>query len=342
VHCHERRWEGRREMTAIWNRSGVGLREWAYSLPVPPVVRALGEMGLRSARNFSGNDGSHMAAGMAYYSLFSLFPLALGAVSLAGFFVSSEEVQRSLFEFLDGQVPGLSDSDILKKNIQGIVQARGTLSFVSIVGLFVAGRAVFGALHRIMNKAWRVPEPRHFVMQQVRQVAMAMGVGVLLLVSVLLSTFGQIVAQGPGVLGVQVDFIQWAWATLFGLLPFFLSTVVFLLIFRLVPNAPVGWRQVAPPAALAALLFEASKNGFVLYLDRFASFDQVYGSISAVIVLLLWAYVASIILVVCAEVASEYSRSCESGQLRFIGSLRPVRGGFRPRVKAPTSALGES
>jgi len=311
-------------------RLGHGLRLWAYGLPAPRLARMLADLGWRAVRNFGRNDGSLMAAGMAYYTVFSLFPLALGAIFVGSFFVSSEQAQIRLFEFLDDQFPGVGDSEILRENIQGLVQARIGLGLVSIVGLFWAGRAVFGALHRTLNRAWRVAEPRHFLIQQVRQILMALGVGLAFLASVFISTFGQVVAEGPGFLGVKVDFLVWAWATLFGLVPLFLSTGVFMLLYRFVPNARVRWRQVVPGALLAGVLFEVSKFVFVLYLDNFASFDRIYGSISAMVVLLLWAYVASIILVIGAEVASEYGRSQEGGQLRFHGNLRFIKGGFRP------------
>ena len=317
-------------MLAAFRSLGQQLRDWAYALPAPPITRSLAGLGLRVARNFSHNDGTHMAAGMAYYTLFSLFPLALGAIAVAGYFAGSERAQVELFEFLDEQLPGLANSELIRENIQDLVSARGTLSVVSVIALFVAGRAVFGALHRIMNRAWRVPEPRHFLVQQLRQMGMAVGVGFVLLGSVFLSTFGQLVGEGPGLLGIKLDFILWAWAALFALLPLFLSTSLFLLIYRFIPNAPVRWREVLPAAVLAGLVFEASKIGFVLYLDNFASFDRVYGSISTLVVLLIWAYVASIILVVGAEVASEYGRTRRQGSLRFHGSLRPVRGGLRP------------
>jgi len=289
----------------------------------------VGELTWRTAHNFSRNDGPHMAAGKAYYMVFSLFPLALGAIAVAGFFVSSEEAQQQLFKFLDEEFPGL-ESAILRENIQGLIRVRGALSVVSVIALFLAGRAIFGALHRILDKAWQVPEPHPFLTRQLREVAMAVGVGAVLVLSVFLSTFGQAVAQGSGFLGVRVEVIHWAWATLFGLFPFSLSTVVFLLLYRFIPNATVHWRHVIPAAALAGVLFEASKVGFVFYLDKFASFDRLYGSISAMVVVLLWTYLASFILVVGAETASELGRSEEAGQWRWRGSLRPVRGGLRP------------
>jgi len=93
-----------------------------------------------------------MAAGGAYYAVFSLFLLVLGSIAVASFFVGSEEAQSRLVSFLAEQVPGLSA--FLKDNVSGVVRARGAISIVSLVGLFCSGRAVLGAVHRVVNRAW--------------------------------------------------------------------------------------------------------------------------------------------------------------------------------------------
>ena len=304
------------------------VRGWLYRLPAPPALRATGELVARVAFNFSRNDGLHMASGLAFYTLFSMFPLVLGTVAAAGFFVSSEEAQRGLFEFLMREIPGASQ--IVQDNVKDVVQSRGALGVASAVVFFLAGRAVFTALRRVVNRAWGVPVPHHFLVQQLREGIMAFVAGLVLVSSVLLSAFGQVIAQGPGLLGVQVDFILWVWATLFALVPLSLSTIVFLLIFRFVPAAGARWSHVVPVAVLTGVVFEAAKVIFVWFLDNFASFDRIYGGVSTIIVLLLWIYVTSLILVIGVETASEYSRSLERGAFRWRGALRFVKGGLRP------------
>ena len=308
-------------------------REWAYGLPAPPVFRTTGVLVWRSYRSFSRDDGSHMAAGMAYYALFSLFPLLLGLVAIASFFVESESAQVRLFDFVEEQFPGVGDSAFLKENVEGLVKVRGVLGLASVFGLFWSGSAVFGSLHKTLNRTWGVTEPRPFLIQRVRQVAMAFAVGLVFLISVGISSFGQSVGTGQEVLGFSVSFLAPVWPLAFALLPLVLSFTIFMLIFRLVPNTTVYWRDAAPAALFTAVLFEASKAGFVWYLANFASFDRVYGSISAVVVLMLWAYVAANILVVGAEVCSEHAHMRREGVLR--GGLRPVRGGLRPPTEGP-------
>ena len=305
------------------------LRNWLYNLPAPLVLRNIGELVVRTILNFSRNDGLHMAAGMAFYALLSMFPLALGAVAIAGFFIGSEEAQQGLFDFLEREVPGASG--IIQDNIRDVVRSRSALGLISGVFFFVAGRAVFTALRRVVNRAWGVPTQRHFLLQQLREGTMALVAALVLIFSVLLSTFGQFIAQGPGLLGVHFEFVLWTWATLFTLVPLVLNTAVFVLIFRFVPATGVRWSYVTPIAVLTAVVFEVAQTIFVWFLDNFASFDRIYGGISTVVVLLLWIYVMSLILIIGVETASEYSRSIERGSFRWRGSWRFVKGGLGPR-----------
>ena len=84
---------------------------------------------------------------------------------------------------------------------------------------------------------------------------------------------------------------------------FSLMLFIFLLLYKMVPNTKTYWRYIWPGALLAAVLFETSKNLFILYLERFASYQNVYGSLAPVIVLLLWAFVSSFIVLMGAEIS---------------------------------------
>ena len=92
---------------------------------------------------------------------------------------------------------------------------------------------------------------------------------------------------------------------------FGLTLGTFLMIYKFMPNTKTYWRYIWPGAVVGALLFELAKNLFILYLNRFSSFENVYGTLAPVIVLLLWAYVSSLILIMGAELSSEYGRLLE-------------------------------
>ena len=88
---------------------------------------------------------------------------------------------------------------------------------------------------------------------------------------------------------------------------FILVLAIFLLIYKFMPNTKTYWKYIWPGAVLGALLFEVAKNLFIFYLER-STYQSIYGSVTPVIVLLLWAYVSSLILLAGAELSSEYGR----------------------------------
>ena len=94
---------------------------------------------------------------------------------------------------------------------------------------------------------------------------------------------------------VEISRVQ-SWAT-----SFLLVFLIFALIYRLTPYAAVTWSQVLPGALLATVLFELGKTGFVVYLEKMANLQAIYGSLSSIIVLLLWLYVSALILILGAE-----------------------------------------
>ena len=106
--------------------------------------------------------------------------------------------------------------------------------------------------------------------------------------------------------------------TLARILPFLFSLTIFMLIYKFTPNTQTHWRYIWPGAVLAAALFEISKSVFVFYVDNFANYEEVYGSLASVIVLLAWTYFSGLILIAGAEFSSEYERmrhGVERGQV---------------------------
>ena len=317
-------------MVLVLRRLENIVTRWAHALPVPPALRTLGTLVWRSTRAFNHHDGSHLVADLAYYIVFSIFPLALGAIALVGFFISSEEAQSRVFELLQAQLPGFDDDLALRGNIRGLVQARGVLGLIAVVGLLWSATTVFGSLERAVNRAWGVSTRRHYLVRALRQSMMVLVAGALLFLSLGLSALGQLVTRQAGESTIGSELLIAAWTSGLGVVPLLLAIGVFLLVYRLTPSVVVRWRDVVPGAVFAGLLFEASKLVFVWYLDNVAIYDQVYGSISIMIILLLWAYVASTIVVVGAELSHEYTEMRRNREFKLWGYWRPVKGGLGP------------
>ena len=297
-----------------------------YALPAPPVLRSFAEMAFRVVRNFTRDDGPHMAAGVAYYATFSLFPLVLGVIAIAGFFVDTTDVEQEVLHFLDVQLPGIGGKEVIASNIASLVDLRGTLSAISIAFLFWSGRGVFGAVYRITNRAWHVRRRPKFVVFQLSQVFAAAIFGAAFLITIALGAVGHAIAEHTdAALGAELP-----WAPVLGPVPLIMSTSMFVLIYRFVPEAEVRWRDAILGTVFASSMFELTKVAFAAYLGNLPGLDLIYGSVTTMIALMLFLYVSAIVLAIGAELSSEYNTSCRKGLVTIRGHLRPIRGGLAP------------
>lgn len=269
------------------------------STPVRLAYRVVQEMG--------EDDATHMAASVSYYAVLSLFPLLLALTAIVGWVAGSSSRQDELVEFVVDFLPG--SEQFVRESVEGIQGIRGTVSVLAILGLIWSASNVFGSITRVVNRAWDVRQNPPFYKNKPRQLAMALGVGTLFIASIALTSVLQWATSIEigsrtisGLLGGQV------FAVILRLPALIIGFAIFLTIYKYLPNTRTYWRYIWPGAALAAVLFEAGKSLFLWYLETFAQFDQIYGSLASIIVLMIWTYMCAVILILGAEVASEYGR----------------------------------
>ena len=113
--------------------------------------------------------------------------------------------------------------------------------------------------------------------------------------------------------------------------PFLFTFLIFLFVYKFTPMTRTYWRYIWPGALLAALLFEAAKSFFIFYLEHYANYERIYGTLASVVVLLAWAYVSGFIVVIGAEVSSEYYRMRMGVARGRLVSSRRRRRPFRRR-----------
>lgn len=275
--------------------------------PMSSRRRFVWELLRRTYREFSEDDCLHMAAGVAYYALFSLFPLLLGVIALLGAAIEPQEVQKQIVELSADYFPG--SADLVAGTLAQVVSERRTLGLLALLGFLWSGSAVFAAIRRSLNRAWDVPQ-RPLLKQKLVELAMMIGVGSLFITSMGTGAMLRFVDEVAAVLGQQptlgreIALNAYSFATIFA---------VVLLMYRFVPNAKVRWSDIWPAALLVAVLFEAGKRGFMWYLETQAlqSYSLTYGPLAAVMVLLLWTYVSALVFLTGAEMASEYGRMRE-------------------------------
>ena len=255
--------------------------------------------------DFARNNCPYMAAGIAYWTLFSLFPLALAGVSVVGFVYASPEAQARAVEAVIDLVP--VSAEYIEELVQEVARARGALGAVAVIGLLLAGGAVFSAVRKGVNHAWHIGHPQYFVFERAIDLLMLLGLALLALLMVVLSTdflgFGTLASLPERVAGglfgqAVVELV--AFAVWFGML---------LLLYRFVPNTAVQLSDVWVGALAGALLFQGVRIGFGAFIAVSSGYTLLYGSLSAVMAVLTWAYLSSLSIMWGAQLCYTYSRT---------------------------------
>lgn len=277
---------------------------------VDPIVdrfqdKFLIKLAVRTVKELIEDDATHMAAAISYYTMLSMFPLIVGLISVLSFFWHDEAVQGLIITWASGFLP--ESEAFIRDSVEQIVKTRGAIGVFALIGLFWTGSAIFGGITRSINRAWDVHADRPIYLSKARQLLMAFMTGLLFLASMTINAFvgftQELELPLPGVLVSNIS-VAMLYAGSFALI-----FIVFLMLYKYVPNAKTYWNEVWVGALVAAALFEITEYVFILYLSRFAGFANVYGVFLApVIVILLWSYVVGLILILGAEISSEYGR----------------------------------
>lgn len=289
------------------NRNFRLLRLWNRRLKRRLVDLTAVELARRTWRELGNDFAVDLAASISYYTILSLFPLAIGLVSLFSLILEADVVETGVFGFFHTYLPG--SESLLTANVEAVGEIRGLLGILSAIGLLWSSSLLFGSITRAVNRAWDIPYDRPFYIEKPRQFVMAFAVAPLVVLSVVLTTGLQVLSNEEWPVLGHLAFLEHNGInTLARPLPFVFSLLIFLLIYKFAPYARTYWRYVWPGALVAALLFDVGKSVFVWYLENYAAYERIYGALASVIVLLAWTYMSGMIVVIGAEVASEYQR----------------------------------
>jgi membrane protein len=257
-------------------------------------------------------DGaSRLAAALAYYTIFSLAPLLLILIAVAGFFFGQLRAREGLLHELEGLL-GPSGMEYVRAMLDTTWEpTTGILATViGVAVLLIGATGAFAQLQEALNIIWETPPRRGkglwpLIRQRLLSFSLVLTIGFLLLVSLALST--ALVAMGK--------FFSWLLpAYMFPVLylvntafSFAVTTVLFASIYKILPDTKVRWRNVWLGAGMAALLFSIGRTLIGFYLGR-SSFSSVYGAAGSFVVILFWVYYSAQILFFGAEFTQVTSR----------------------------------
>ena len=254
-----------------------------------------------TVRGVKRDDVTLMAAGVAYYAVLSLFPLSLLLLGILRRFTDSRDARENLENFFSAYLPD-SVGFVDQLSAQGAATS-GLLGVIGAFGLLWGGTAMLSALNRAINRAFDVSTDRPFYRE--KPLTIALGIAVLAVFGVSLA--GSAAIESVSRFSVPV-IGELAWVQVFArLFPFTLTVVTFFLVYGVLPNARTTWRAVLPGAVLAAVAFELAKVGFLVYVNRVASFE-IYGNMTLLVILLVWSYVSALIVLIGAELVSVRTR----------------------------------
>ncbi len=251
----------------------------------------------RTFREFSKDEVTDRSAAVAYYVVLSLFPLLIGLISLLGFFLPIGTVEETVSKALEQALP--ASTSLIEDNLNNIVQFRGPGAIISVVLLLWSGSNLFAAVGRSVNRAWDIKKDRPFIKKKALHVGMVLATGLLLLLSLGITTAVNLIEEFDGLA------IFWLIEIGGYIMGFALVFLVLLLIYKFIPNRKTTWGMTWPGALLSAVLFELAKQGFVWYLANFANYNRLYGSLASLIILVFWIYLSAVIVLLGVEFNAE-------------------------------------
>ena len=277
-----------------------------------------------AAENWSNHKDSRQGAALAYYSVFSLGPIIVIAIAVAGFFFGRQAVS--------GQV-AFSIKDMLgdtgAQAIQAMLADAGRPREGLVASLLGLGTLLFAAIGVVvqlkdaLNTVWEVGEIPghgiwHFMRIYVISLAAVLALGFLLLVSLIvtagLAAFGKYAAP-------HIE--EWLLHLISMLVSLSVISLLFAMMFKWLPDAAVDWYDVWLGAVITAVLFEVGKSAIGFYIGK-QGLDSTYGAAASIIVVLIWVYYSSQIILIGAEVTHAFAK--------HRGSIKKREGRSRSQV----------
>jgi len=281
------------------------------------------EWGRRALGRFYGRAGPRLAAAVAYYVLLSLFPLVLLLTAVTGAVLSDPGTRADFVDALVDALPvSASGADSIDSVVRGVSDSASAVGLVSLAGLLWTASgmmaALRGGLDEMMGAQGAVVRP--FLQGKLVDLLMLLAATLLLLASAG-ATIADRVAQSQVVDPLGLPGLLLAAARV--VVPVGAAFGVLLILLRWVPSYGPRLRHVWPPALAGALALWALTLGFATFVDNFGNYNVVYGSLAAVVVFLVYVYLAAYLVFMAGAFAAD------AGE---VGALRPEPGG--PGVRA--------
>lgn len=270
------------------------LHDWALRQPYLGVL-------VRAADKGHTDRSKDMAASIAYFTFLSLFPLVLGLVSLGGYVLESEDVQLRVNQLIVEVLP--VSADFVTRITDSIVRIRGAAGVTSILILIWSASKMVGALSRAINMALGQKRNYAIYFSSLRNFGLTLVVAVLIVFTLAVAPLLEVLSE------LQLEFIGERWNSVIRIIAgrtagLLVTLLLLVFVYGLVPHHRVGLSTLLPGLLVAGILIEVGKSLFAWYIETASDYSAVYGSVSSIIVLLIWLYVSARVVLYGAEVIS--------------------------------------
>ena len=282
--------------------------DWLRTNPLSRRVRRFGRLVWQAWLQFAKDYCLLLAAALSFYALVSFIPLCFLALWALSRWFGPEEAYRMVVQLVHEEIP--QAADVIIGQVDAIRQASArwmTGSLWGLLPLVWAGAAFCETLERILTAAWAGRPLRGYLQRKwvtfLTFLCAALFFGASMLATAALNTTARLDIK---VLGLSPHDLPSLWNLLGALLPFVLSVIMFFLLYKFLLNASVPTGLALKAAAFAGVAWEFSKILFARFIARHQTYEHLYGSLTGVVVLMLWVYFSAVILLMGAELAAAY------------------------------------
>ena len=262
-------------------------------------------------KEFSADNILKYSASLAYYTVFSIAPLLIVMTTLFGFLFGKEAMQGRVYEQLNNLV-GSEAAIQIQDIIKNIHLSRNSFfaTVISLIILLIGATTIFGEIQDSINKIWGLRMKKHkvwwkLILTRLLSFSLILSIGIIMILTLLLNAavaaFGKFI--GKFINDYSLYFIQ----ITDGILSFVIVAFLFALIFKILPDAKIGWKDVLFGGFFTAIFFTIGKMGISFYVSV-SNITSLYGAAGSIIILMVWVYYSSIILYLGAEFTKVYAK----------------------------------
>jgi len=291
------------------------LQKWIGMVGAKPVLLVIG----RSLKRASEAGFLQAATSISYYSLFSIIPFLLIALTISSMFAETVEIQEQIVAYILGLIPKMSQ-DLITTNLENLLGLRGQVRVISLLVFLWGAVGAFSTLIINLDKAGQDSRERFLFRSHVKAVALMTGLAILLPLSFIAKGLIQLILELDLPI-LRLEFVQNINPLIYLLLPYVLLFSILTMIYRWGPRHDISWRNSAISALVITLMQKATSWAFTAYLAQgISKYNVLYGTLGAVLVLLFWLFLVFSILLYGAHLAATLEYNQLGGESKSPGS----------------------